>query len=181
MLVAPATKKDKANQWLATHLEGQGGADDAREPAPDDRVRAKVPALEVIEVHGAAVPVAAALDLAVELGHDLVRVRALGDGMAVRPVRRSDNVAVLEGPADADRNSLLADRDVQEARQLSSTESFLDLLLEATDEQHLPKELLQAFRGHCLPLFLEGCQGADKLAVPGGSDDGRPSSQLPSA
>ena len=165
MFVAPSPKKATATRGSRAQLEGERGADDAGEPAADDRVRAQVPALEVVEVHRAAVAVAAALDLAVELGHDLVRVRALGDRVAVRAVGRGDHVAVLERAADADGDGLLADGDVEEPGQLAGAEALLDLLLEAPDEEHLAKEVLQALGRHCLPLFLEGCHGADKLAV----------------
>ena len=150
---------------LAAHLEGEARADDRREPAADDRVRAQVPALDVVEVHRAAVPVAAALDLPVELRHDLVRMRALGERVPVRAVGRGDHVALLQRPADADRDGLLADGDVQEARQLAGAEALLDLLLETPDQEHLPEEVLEAFRGHGLTLLLERCHGADKLAA----------------
>ena len=62
----------------------------------------------------------------------------------VRAVGRRDHVALLERAADADRDGLLADRDVQEPGQLAGAEALLDLLLEPADEQHLPKEVLQA-------------------------------------
>src|SRR5205823_1170979 len=94
--------------------------------------------------HGAAVAVRATLDLAVELGHDLVRRRPVRERMPVRPVRRRDHVAVLERAADADGSRLLAERDVQEARQLTSPEALLHLLLESPDEEHVPEELEQA-------------------------------------
>ena len=78
---------------LVAQLEGERGAGDRGEPAADDRVRAHVPALDVVEVHRAAVAVRAALELAVELGHQLVRVRPLGERVPVRAVGRGDHVA----------------------------------------------------------------------------------------
>ena len=156
---------------LAAHLEGKRRPDDAGEPAADDCVRAQVAVLHVVEVHRAAVAVAAALDLPVELGHHLVGMSALGDRVPVRPMRRGDHVAVLERAAHADRHGLLADSDVEEAGQLAGAEALLHLLLETADEEHLPKELLQALGRHCLPLFFEGCHRADKLAVPGRFDE----------
>ena len=54
----------------------------------------------------------------------------------MRAVRRGDDVALLERSADADGARLLADRDVQEARELAGAEALLDLLLEAPNEQH---------------------------------------------
>ena len=97
---------------LAAELEGERGADDRGQAAADDCVRAQVAALDVVEVHRAAVAVRAAFDLPVELGHDLVRVRALGERVPVRAVRGGEHVALLQRPADADGDGLLADGDV---------------------------------------------------------------------
>jgi hypothetical protein len=58
-------------------------------------------------------------------------------------VRRRDDVALLERPADPDGDRLFADRDVQEAGQLARTKPFLDLLLETADQEHLAEELAQ--------------------------------------
>ncbi len=59
----------------------------------------------------------------------------------MRAVGRGDDVAVFERAAHSDRDRLLADRDVKEAGQLAGTKALLDLLLEATDEKHLAKEV----------------------------------------
>src|SRR5437879_889030 len=48
-----------------------------------------------------------------------------------------DRVPFLERAANAHRHRLLADRDVQEPRQLARAEPLLDLLLEAPDQEHL--------------------------------------------
>ena len=65
----------------------------------------------------------------------------------------------LEPGHHADGNGLLADRDVQEARQLAGAEALLDLLLETADQQHLAEELAQPLVGQScsrsrLPLDL---------------------------
>ncbi len=60
----------------------------------------------------------------------------------------------VEGGADSDRDGLLADRDVQEARELARAEALLDLLLEATDQQHLAQEVAQ-------PLLGQASSGLD--------------------
>jgi len=109
----------------------------------DDRVRAHVSVLDVVQVHRPAVAVRAALGLSVELGHHLVRVCALRERVPVRAVRRHDDVAVFERAADADGNRLLADGDVQEARELACAETVLDLLLEPPDQEHLTEEVPQ--------------------------------------
>ena len=139
---AVAEERDR-DPLLAPELERERRADDPRDAARDDRVRAQVADLEVVEVHRAAVAVRAALELPVQLRHDLVHVRALGDRVPVRAVRRGDHVLALERGADAGRDRFLPDRDVQEARELARAEALLDLLLEAPDEQHLAEERAQ--------------------------------------
>ena len=67
----------------------------------------------------------------------LSRARACG----LRAVRRREDVAALHRAADADADRFLADRDVQKAGQLAGAEPLFDLLLEATDEQHVAEEL----------------------------------------
>jgi hypothetical protein len=103
----------------------------------DDCVRSHVAALDVVEMHRAAKTVRAALDLAVQLRHDLVRRSSVREHVPVRPVRRSNHVAVFEGLADTDCDGLLCDAGVQEASQLAGAETLFDLLLEASDQQHL--------------------------------------------
>src|SRR6185312_13644833 len=93
--------------WLVPHLEGEAGAGDRRQAATDDRVRTQVAALEVVEVHRAAVAARAAFDLAVELGHDGVRRGAARERVTVRAMRRGEDVAVLHRLADADGDGLL--------------------------------------------------------------------------
>jgi hypothetical protein len=58
-------------------------------------------------------------------------------------VGRGDHVTVGEGAADADRDGLLSDCDVQEPGQLAGAEALLDLFLEAPDQEHLPEKLAQ--------------------------------------
>src|SRR3972149_4958531 len=90
---------------------------------PGGGVRAEEAALDVVEVHRAAVAVAAALDLAVELGHELVRVHSLGERVGVRAVRRGDHVALLERTADPDGDGLLPNGDGEGARELPAPEA----------------------------------------------------------
>ena len=149
---AVAEERDR-DARLVAQLEGEAGADDRRQAAADDGVRAEVAALDVVEVHRAAVAVRAALELPVELGHDRVRVRAARERVAVRAVGRAEDVAVLHRLADADLGRLLADRDVQEAGQLAGAEALLDLLLEAPDEEHLAQEVAEPLLGQRPPLL----------------------------
>ena len=129
---------------LAAHLEGKRGAGDHRQAAADDGVRAEVAALDVVQVHRAAVAARHALHLPVELRHQRVGVRAARERVPVGAVRRREDVSFGHGARHADGDRLLADGDVQEARQLAGAELLLDLLLEAPDEQHLAVELSQA-------------------------------------
>ncbi len=62
---------------------------------------------------------------------------SLGERVAVRAVRRRDDVTFLERAADAD-GAALADRDMEEAGQLAGPETLFDLLLEAADQEHFP-------------------------------------------
>ena len=151
----PVAEERDRDARLAAQLEGERRAGDRRQPAADDRVRAQVPALDVVEVHRAAVPVRAALDLPVQLRHQLVRVRPAGERVRVRAVRGREDVAVLHRLADADRDRLLADRDMQEAGQLAGAEALLDLLLDVPDQEHLAEELAQAFLREPGPLALD--------------------------
>ena len=128
---------------LASQLERERGAGDRRQPAADDGVRAQIPALDVVEVHRAAVPVRAALELAVKLGHERVRARAARERVSVRAVSRGEDVAVLHRAADADAHGLLADRHVQEPGELARAEPLLHLFLETADEQHVAEEFRQ--------------------------------------
>ena len=73
VFVEPSPKKATATRGSLAELERERGAGDRRQPAADDGVRAEVAALDVVEVHRAAVAVRAALDLPVELGHHRVR------------------------------------------------------------------------------------------------------------
>src|SRR5205823_11374194 len=78
---------------LVPKLEGEARAGHGGQPAADDGVRAEVAACDVVEMHQPAVPVRAALDLAVELCHDGVRRRSARERMAVRAMRRGKDVA----------------------------------------------------------------------------------------
>ena len=155
MFVDPSPKNATATRGSPAHLERERGPGDRGKPAADDRVRAEVPALDVVEVHRAAVPVRAALDLSVELRHHLVRGRPARERVAMCAMRRGEDVAVLHRLADPDCDRLLADRDVEEPGQLARAEALLDLLLEVPDQEHLPEKLAQPLLGERSPLALD--------------------------
>jgi hypothetical protein len=81
-------------------------------------------------------------------------MRALGERVPVRTVCGSDHVALLERAADADGAGFLADRDVQETGELARAEALFDLLLEASNQQHLAEEIPQLLLGN-RPLLLD--------------------------
>ena len=155
MFVAPSPKNATETRGSPRSLKASAAPVIAGSPPPDDRVRAEVPALDVVQVHRAAVAVRAALDLPVQLRHHLVRVRPARERVPVRAVRGGEDVPVLHRLADTDRDRLLADRDVQEPGQLTSTEALLDLLLEVPDQQHLLEELAQPLLGERAPLAFD--------------------------
>ena len=147
VLVAPSPKNATATRGSSRSLNARPAPTIAGQPAADDRVRAEVAALDVVEVHRAAVAVRAALELPVQLGHERVRMRAARERVAVRAMGGAEDVAVLHRRADADLGRLLADRDVQKAGQLAGAEPLLDLLLEAPDQQHLAEEVAEPLVG----------------------------------
>jgi hypothetical protein len=127
--------------------------------------------------------VGAALRLAVQLGHQSFGMCALRERVAVRSVRRGDDVAVLERAADAHRARLLADRHVEEAGQLAGAEALLDLLFEAADEEHLPQHVLQVTFRQARSLLLhrhgpECTVGAVRLVEQWNQVAKRPGSEL---
>ena len=81
---------------------------------------------------------------------------AAREGVPVGAVRRREHVALRHRARHAHGHGFLADRHVQEARQLARAELLLDLLLEPADEQHLAVELSQALLRE--PPFLR-CAG----------------------
>ena len=125
---------------LAAHLERERRAGDHRQAAADDGVRTEVAALDVVEVHRAAVAARDAFHLPVELRHQRVGMGAAREGVPVGTVRRREHVPLRHRARHADGHRFLADRHVQEARQLARAELLLDLLLEPADEQHLAVE-----------------------------------------
>ena len=70
-------------------------------------------------------------------------MRAPRQRVPVGAVGRREDIAFGHRLADADIDGLLADRDVQEARQVAGAEALLHPFLEPADEQHLAQELAE--------------------------------------
>ena len=172
VFVAPSPKNATATRGSSRSLNARPGADERRQPAADDGVRAEVAALDVVEVHRAAVAVRAALDLPVELRHQRVRVRAARERVPVGAMGRAEDVAVLHRGADADLGRLLPDRDVEEPGQLAGAKPLLDLLLEPPDQEHLAQEVPEPVLGQGAPLLdLRHCALSVRSAADGARHD----------
>ena len=117
-------------------LGGQADAADQRRAAADDAVGAEHPFRQVGDVHRAALAVAEAVALAVDLGHHALDVAALGDRVAVAAMRAGDVVVGAEVGADAGRDRLLARVEMHEARDLAGGELGVQALLELADRAH---------------------------------------------
>src|SRR5712691_7435185 len=115
----------------------RGARRDAR-GAADDRVRAEIPVLVIGNVHGAALAAAVAGLLAEQLREHPPRLGALGEAVSVPAVRGGDPVVAPQRRADADRDRLLADVEVGEARHLRAAVELVRMLLEQADERHAP-------------------------------------------
>ena len=156
MLVCTVAEERDCDAGLFAHLEGKRRSDNRRQTSADDGVRAEIALLDVIEMHRATKAPAASLGLAVELRHERVGARPLGEGVPVCAMGRRDHVVRLQRFADADSDGLLPDRDVEKAGEVACAEALLDFLLESPDEQHLVKEVKKPLAGEVPPLFDRG-------------------------
>ena len=141
LLVAPSPKKATATRGWLPQLERERRPDHGRQAAADHRVRAEVAALDVVEVHRAAVAVRRALDLAVQLGHHLVRAASRwpargrardGSSRSRRRLRARRRRRPRRPPGRCRRGG--------SRRRSPARKRSLDLLLEAADQQHLAEE-----------------------------------------
>ena len=97
--------------------------------------------LDVDEVHRAAEAAADAALAAHELRHHACERRALRDRVPVGAVVAVDRVVRAKLPADADRDTLLADAQVDQAVHLVRARELPDALLERPDPPHGAKQL----------------------------------------
>src|SRR5581483_10811603 len=128
----------------ALRRERGPGGDAGR--AADDRVRAEVAVLVVGDVHRAALAAAVARLLAEQLGEHPARLGALREAVTVPAVRRRDPVVPAERGAHADRDPLLADVQVRQARHLRAPVQLVRLLLEEPDQRHPGVHLARELR-----------------------------------
>ena len=118
-------------------LKGQGRARGDGDARADDPVGPEDAQVLVGDVHRPALAFAVARRPGVKLGEHGAERASFGEDVAVATVRPDDVVVALEGRADPDRDSLLADVSVEEARQLSRLKKLDGLLLEEPDAEHV--------------------------------------------
>ncbi len=94
-------------------------------------------------MHRAALAVAVARLLAVQLGHHHVEPGPLRHGVAVPPVGAGDHVLGRQVGHDPRGHRLLADVDVEEAGDLPLQEQIRRRLLEIPDGDHLTIQIKQ--------------------------------------
>src|SRR5712691_8037066 len=95
------------------------------------------------QVHRTAFAVRAAAGFAEQLGHYRFRRDTFGDGLSMFSVTGDYVIVVADGGNGADANCFLADVQMTETANLSQTVRLGTLLFEATNQQHLMKELHQ--------------------------------------
>src|SRR5262249_52944517 len=126
---------------LVEILRRKGSAGSERGAAADDRVRAEVAGLRIGNMHRAAFALAVARLLAQELREHQIRRRPLREAVAVAAMRAGDVVVFPERAADTDRDRLLADVEMSEARHQRAGVEIVDALLEQSNRNHLPVHL----------------------------------------
>src|SRR4029077_20629113 len=114
------------------------------------------PAVEIGDVHRAALAAAQPALLGEELLHHQRGVAALGDAVAMAAMGAGDIVPGPEMGADADGGGLLAGIEMDKARDAALGELFLHPLLEAADRRHVAIRLQQfvALQLHPFPPWI---------------------------
>jgi hypothetical protein len=130
---------------------GQGEAHGDGQAGPDDGVTAIEAPPGVEDVHGAAASAAAAVGLAVHLGHEHAGGHPAHQRLAVFAVRGHDGVVRREGLHGPDRDGLLADVEMEKPPDLAQGVELGGLLLEAADQEHLAQEPVGVVRHVRLP------------------------------
>ena len=162
----PVAEEGDDDTAVAVELRAESSACRDRKAAADDPVRAENALGEIRDVHRPAHALADAGSFAPDLGHHRPRITALGEEVAVAPVRARDAVPVAQVRTNADRDGLLADVQVDGARQLALRRVRAETLLRAADQQHLlvhREQLLQLRLDGGVPCLLAGCRRSCRL------------------
>ena len=155
----------------AAPLEAQRRADRMRNGAGHHGRRAHQADLGCGEVHRARLAARDAARAAVQLGEHGVEPAALGDVEAVRAVGREHQVVGPQAVAHADRDRLLADRQMDRALDPVGRIELDDPLLDQPDQQRRPEQpAIDRFIPHrqTLPGGNSGCRLL-KEAAPSGN------------
>ena len=149
--IAPSPKNATEIEVFLQSLGGEPGADDVRDAAADDCVRAEMPERAVGDVHRAALAAAVA-DLApADLRHHAFGIGAASEEYAVAAMMRGEGVLRLHGRANAGGGGFLADRQMQHRAGREPTHvEFADMLFERSNPPHKAVEINQRRVGdHC--------------------------------
>ena len=153
LVVGTVAEETYRDETLAEHAGGKRCTDGERQTRTDDAVGAEEAAAEIHEVHRAALALAAARLLAIELGDQRFRFATLGQEMAMRTVSADDFVRAFDCRAGADRNGLFADTQMQQSGNLHAPLAICDLLIADTQHNHQAQHVHQLSVGrHCVRL-----------------------------
>ena len=134
----PVTEEAQDHLVIAAVLNGKGDAGRYAELSTDNGVAAHEVQLGAEQVHGAALALAAAGDLAHQLRHNFVAGHATGESLAVVPVMGHDVVVGAQGVDGSDGDGFLAVVDVKETLDVASGVLPFRLSLKLSNELHLP-------------------------------------------
>ena len=127
-------------------LGGQGAASGDGLTGTDDAVGTQVVhLLHICNVHGTALALAVAGDLAEQLCHSQLGVRTAGDGVTMAPVGGGEVIFGFDGRESARFGCLLADTQVNVACQHSFGKTVGCVLFKGTDANHIPVQRQQEF------------------------------------
>src|SRR5262249_1259005 len=133
----PVAEEGDTNAITLQQLETVSGARCLEDARADDPAGAHQPDFRREQVHAAAAALRAAGSAAEQLGEQLARRDALRQGVPVPAVRAEHDIAAVEVSTDAGGNGLLADVRMTGAVDQSALMRPRQLLLAATDEEHL--------------------------------------------
>jgi hypothetical protein len=136
------TRPPEHDAVRAVVVERQRRAGGDRQLAADDAPAAEEAAIDVEQVHRAAVPAGDSGGLAEQLRHHRRRRRADGQRGAVVAVAREQVIGGAERLDGTHRGGLLADREMAVAADARAGVLLLRPLLESTDQQHLAQQAL---------------------------------------
>ncbi len=125
-----------ADVIATTHARADPGADRVADAGGNDAIGAEQADRAVVEMHGAAATAATTVPLAEKLGHQNLRVHALGERMPMAAMGRRDPVGGAQVGADADGRRFLADIEMEETGGLALPAGRLGQLFKPAQQHH---------------------------------------------